>query len=339
MGDGTRVLIALSKSEYATFLPEPLLAEVRRMAPEHRIVVTDTVEPDEYVRTVLEFQPEVILSAWDAPPLREDLAGHMLPFLKYYCYLCGSVRSRVPRSYIDAGVLVTNWGDSIGPSVAEAALLLVLSALRQSTHWTLRMHVDKGWVDEAEEYDEGLFGKRLGLHGFGVIARTFADIVQPFGTALKAFSPSVPDEVFEACGVSRTESLETLFATSDVLVELAPNKPEYFHIVTEELLRLLPPRGVFVNVGRGSVVDEDALIRVAAEGKLRVGLDVYETEPLPADSPLRGMRNVTLLPHVGGPTADRKVDCGEFAVRNVQRYLSGEPLQNLITSAVYDRIT
>jgi phosphoglycerate dehydrogenase-like enzyme len=105
------------------------------------------------------------------------------------------------------------------------------------------------------------------------------------------------------------------------------------------LLRLIPEGGVFVNVGRGLVVDEAAMARVAAEGRLQVALDVYEQEPLPAESRLRGMPNVTLLPHLGGPTRDRRRDSGALALKNLRAFLRGEALESLVTLEVYDRAT
>ena len=112
---------------------------------------------------------------------------------------------------------------------------------------------------------------------------------------------------------------------------------ENYHIVKERHLRLIPEGGVFVNVGRGSVVDEAALARVAREGRLQIALDVFEQEPLPTDSPLRGLPNVTLLPHLGGPTRDRRRDSGALALKNLRAYLHGEPLEAVVTLDVYDR--
>ncbi len=86
-------------------------------------------------------------------------------------------------------------------------------------------------------------------------------------------------------------------------------------------------------------MDEAALARVAAEGHIEVALDVYEVEPLPTDSPLRGLPNVTLLPHLGGPTKDRRRDSGALCCNNLQRYLAGRPLEAEITLDIYDRTT
>ena len=134
-------------------------------------------------------------------------------------------------------------------------------------------------------------------------------------------------------------TLEELFKCSQVLVDLAALTPANHGIVDERLLRMLPVDAVFVNIGRGAVVDEQALIRIAREGKLQIALDVFENEPLAADSPFRDHPNILSLPHLGGPTTDRISDAGALAVANVCRFLKSEPLVSEITSEIFKRIT
>ena len=109
------------------------------------------------------------------------------------------------------------------------------------------------------------------------------------------------------------------------------------HIDTEKLLRSIPAGSVFVNAGRGATVGDETLVRVAHEGQLQIALNVYEREPLPAQSPLRGLPNVILSPHLGGPTVDRRRDAGQFAVGNLERYLQGVPLAAESTLDIYDQ--
>jgi phosphoglycerate dehydrogenase-like enzyme len=94
---------------------------------------------------------------------------------------------------------------------------------------------------------------------------------------------------------------------------------------------------VFVNVGRGGVVDETALLRVAEEGRISIGLDVYEIEPLPGDSGFRALPAVSLTPHIAGPTIDRYPDAGAFAVKNLRAHVEGRPLEALVTPEIYDQ--
>ena len=86
-------------------------------------------------------------------------------------------------------------------------------------------------------------------------------------------------------------------------------------------------------------MDEEALVRVAREGLIHVGLDVFATEPLPADSGLRGLPNVVLLPHLAGPTLDRRRDAGAQTLRNLRAYSADRPLDAVITPEIYDSLT
>ena len=140
-------------------------------------------------------------------------------------------------------------------------------------------------------------------------------------------------------GVKMVSSPEELFSENDILVEAAALTPQTYRSVNEKLLRSIRPGGVFVNIGRGAVVDEEALVRVAAESRIHVALDVYDVEPLPVESPLRGMPNVTLLPHIAGPTKDRRRDCGAFALENLSCFLNHKTLKSELTLDLYDSIT
>ena len=177
---------------------------------------------------------------------------------------------------------------------------------------------------------------RATIHGFGPVARELVALLKPWGCPITVFAPDATADLAHAHGVERAASLEALFSENQIIVELAPLIPATTGIVSEKILRLIRPGGVFVNVGRGAVVDEAALIRVAREGKIAIGVDVYTEEPLPADSGLRALPNVNLTPHIAGPTIDRYADAGAFAVKNLRAYVEDRPLEAVITPEVYD---
>jgi phosphoglycerate dehydrogenase-like enzyme len=335
----TNALIVLTPKEKDDFFPSPYEDQLRELLPDANWVEAPLGDPAEFLTVLEAVRPEILVGAWETPglPVEELQNGH-LP-VRYLCYLAGSVRNLVSRDLIDNGLTVTNWGNAISDTVAECALLLILSCMRRSTDWAIAMHNEGKWKSGRHPDTQSLFGRRIGLHGLGAIGQDLVRLLRPFHVDIEAYSPSVPDSVFEHLGVTRVNSLEELFSRSEVLVDLAAAKPENFHVVDEAMLRRLPDGATFVNVGRGMVVDEDALARVAREGNLQIGLDVYETEPLPPDSPLRGLRNVNLLPHLGGPTRDRRIECGKLAIRNIRHYLDRAPLENLVTTEVYDRAT
>jgi phosphoglycerate dehydrogenase-like enzyme len=327
-------MVMMTEQEKIEFIPPDLEARLRKFVPD-LVWVEAPVSEQEWNILLREHRPEVLLCAWETPPLPPQCTEH----LKYVCYLCGSIRKLVARDLIEQGLQVTNWGSVISNTVAECTLLLILAALRRVGNWSVAMRTKGEWKTGRHPDTLSLFGRRVGLHGLGAISRELVRLLQPFDVQLSAFSPSVSDETFEQLNVRRSETLEDLFSTADVLVELAPGKPANHHIVGDALLQLLPENAVFVNLGRGMVVDEDALVRASQQRGLHIALDVYETEPLPVDSPLRSLDNITLLPHLGGPTPDRRRDCGELALQNLENYLKSQPLANLIDLNTYDRAT
>jgi phosphoglycerate dehydrogenase-like enzyme len=334
-----KILAALTPREWDDFLPGESGEWLRAQPGFVSVDTGNGLSAQEWEACLREHRPEILVSCWSTPTLPASLQGNGEFPVKYLCYLAGSVRRIVPRSLIENGLIVTNWGDAISPTVAECALFLTLSALRGGSHWAVEMHQPRQTWKTPESRNLSLIGRRVGLHGFGAIARALVPMLRPFRVSISAYSPSVPDEVFARHEVQRAQSLDDLFYGSDVVIELAPNTPANHHIVNERLLRLLPEHGVFVNVGRGAVVDEAALARVAAEGKIHVALDVYEKEPLPADSPLRALPDVTLLPHLGGPTHDRRCDAGSEGIQNIRAYLDGGKMTSVVDLASFDRAT
>jgi len=328
------ILAAVTPGEMSDFLPEPLLTAVREIAPMFTHLDTTDLTIGKFHEALAALNPEVLVACWKTPALPAALP----PALRYVAYLSGSIRQLISRAHVEQGLLVTNWGGSISRVVAEGALLHILSCLRRSRQWMQVMHHEGGWKGK-DRADKSLFGRRVGIHGFGNVARELVALLRPFGCAISAFAPDVGAAVETAWQVKSAASLEALFSGNDIVVELAPLIPETTGIVDERLLRLIPHGGVFVNVGRGAVVEAAALVSVARDGNVLFGLDVFDGEPLPADSPLRSMRNVALTPHVAGPTRDRFRDAGEFMLGNLRAYRDDLSMQALFTPEGYDRVT
>ena len=334
-----RICVALDEWEAKTFLPADLKEELKSISGEYsEICPADLDGADAWAEWLEAKRPDILVSAWMTPALPEDIQTRV-PELKYACHLAGSVKNLVNERHLENGLLVTNWGNSVSRTIAESALMMAIGALRRVSHWSVEMHLKNGWKVRERMETGSLFCRKVGLHGFGAISRELVKLLEPFNVEITTYSPSVPDSLLEEFGVKRADSLEDLFSGHDVIVELAALTPRNKGIVTEELLRSIPAGGVFVNVGRGAVVDEEALARVAADGHIQVAVDVYTVEPLPEDSPLRGMTNVLLLPHLGGPTADRRRDATQLGIENIGRYLRGEELESQVTVEVFKRST
>ncbi len=328
------VVLSISDQNHYDFIApnlgsDTLSFQLERHNPEHGI--------DSLLETINRVNARVLITGWSSLALPPDLAERA-PGLEYVCHLCGEIGHLVPISLIEKGLIVTNWGDSIASIVAEHCLLQVLAALRNMAHHQISMHIRKKWKEERYIPDT-LFGKRIGIHGFGRIAQSFVDLVRPFGCSSSAYSPNVPAKVFYAHDVRRIHSLEELYENNNVIVCLASLTPRTFGCVGEKLLRLIPEGGVFVNAGRGEVVDEEALVKVARRGRIGFALDVFALEPLPENSPLRGCENIVLTPHIGGPTPGTRYIAGLHALRNVDKYFRGEKLNGIIDVERYSKMS
>ena len=328
------LLAVLTPDELREFLPEPLLAQVRGLATHFRLIDPTSVTAATFAIELATISPDVILGCWKTPTLPEKLP----PRLRYVCYITGSVKRLISRSHLERGLLVTNWGGSISRTVAEAALFHILACLRNGSHWAVEMHRPgtMAWKNGLTDA-RSLFCRPVGIHGFGPVARELVGLLKPWNCPITALAPDLTAELAHAYRIERAASLEALFSENEIIVELAPLIASTTGVITEGLLRRIRPGGVFVNVGRGAVVDEAALLRVAQEGRISIGLDVYSVEPLPADSGFRALPNVSLTPHIGGPTIDRYPDAGEFAVKNLRAHAEGRPLEAVITPEIYDQ--
>ncbi len=289
------------------------------------------------VEQINAYRAEVLLTCWGSMTLPEIFLKDC-PTIRYLCHLTGELRWLLPRSLIQNGLLVTNWGSVISDNVAEGALFLVLACCRRAANAVMTMHVRHDW-DLSAEPPVSLLDRHVGIHGFGNIAQQLALLLKPFRCSISAYSPPVPDVIFEAFATKRETSLENLYEHNDVIVELEALTNHTEGLVGKNLLNRIRPGGVFVNAGRGKVVCERDLEEVASRGLIFIGLDVFSQEPLPPDSPLRGLENVFLTPHFAGPTPDRIPLCGKHALANILAYHQGSPLNSVIGLCEYDRMT
>jgi len=187
-------------------------------------------------------------------------------------------------------------------------------------------------------------GKTACIVGYGQVGRTVGRYLEAIGVAVYgcdsgglAAVPAAARTTAEVTGAGirapRTGlagALEALLPATDYLILAAPGTPANQHLLDERRLSLLPERALLVNIGRGSLVDEAALARRLAAGELAAAaLDVFEEEPLPADSPLWNMANVLINPHSASTSHRENERITDIFCDNLQRYLTGQPLRNV----------
>lgn len=290
----------------------------------------------DYADALRDAEAHILVTGWGSPKLTAKVYAEN-PQLEYMCHLAGTVRAYIDPDIIDRGLLVSNWGTVIARSVAEGALCMMLGCLRKITFYQMELHIRKGW--RGDRPSEGLFEQRVGLHGLGAIAQELVTLLKPFGCRVSAYSPHCPDSVFSRLDVRRADSLEELFSENRVISVHASKTDANFHVINKHILSLLEDGGVLVNTARGAVIDTEALTAELRTGRIEAALDVFEEEPLAEDSPLRGLENCMLMPHMGGPTPDRQVDMGRLGVKNIENYIQGNEVVYRVTRERFDLIT
>lgn len=230
---------------------------------------------------------------------------------------------------VDTEVIVTTAGGVFSGPLAEFALLAMLSHAKDYE----RLRRDKRERRWNERHVRTLAGKTLCVVGMGSIGRAVAERARPFGMRVVGVKRTVreddvawrhADELYE------TRDLRSALDGADYVVVTLPHTPETERLLDAGAIGAMKPGAYFVNVGRGKVVDEAALVGALESGRLSgAALDVFETEPLPRESPLWEMENVIVSPHstdnVPGLTDRLLVDLFR---ENLGRYLAGEPMIN-----------
>jgi phosphoglycerate dehydrogenase-like enzyme len=287
-------------------------------------------DPDE----IREFLPraEIILSSGltgKAVSLRDlwPLAKNV----KWVHSLSAGVENLLFPALIESPVPVTNARGVFKRSLAEFSILGILYFYKQVSRLMENKRAHK-W----EPFDiDWLPDRIMGVVGFGEIGRECAMLAKSLGFKIyalrrrpeKSESDPLVDKTFGA------GDLHSMLAEIDVLVCSAPNTPETHHMIGAEAFQAMKPSAIVINVGRGPVIDEAALIRALWEKQIAAAaLDVFENEPLPPDHPFWDMPNVLISPHSADHTRDP--DWLDLAVRrfveNFHRYQNGEPLEPLV---------
>ncbi len=273
---------------------------------------------------------DVLLGAWGSLRLPEALAAEP-GRVRYLCCVTGGVRGFVSLAHLEAGIPVSNWGDTSAFPIAEGTLCLLLATLKGLPANIVSVR-SGGGPDTPMRTGGSLRGLNVGLYGFGAIGRKFAELLRPFECTIRVYDPfagDFPDDV------TPVDSLDALFRSSEAVSIHAGLTEATRGTVTAELLALLPRHGILINTARGDIVDQAALFRELESGRLRAGLDVLaEPEQLPADHPARQWPNLIWTGHDierGWPTdgePPRHLHAmHEVCLDNLQRFRDGRPLR------------
>lgn len=221
----------------------------------------------------------------------------------------------------ERGIVVTNTPGVLDDDVADLTIALLLATIRELPRAERYLRAGK-WPSGAFPLTATLRDRTIGIVGMGRIGKAIARRLVGFGRPIAYHSRRAAHDVpYRHYG----ELLE-MAREVDVLIAIVPGGAETQHMINEEVLAALGPTGILINVARGSVVDEEALIRALANGTIAAaGLDVYEHEPNVPDA-LIAMENVVLLPHVASATHLTRRAMGQLVVDNLIAWSEGRPV-------------
>lgn len=221
------------------------------------------------------------------------------------------------------GIVVTRATGSNTRAVAEHTIAMVVALAKHLR--PLGVAIAAGQWRDPQARVRDLAGLRLGLLGFGGIARAVAPMAQALGMQVTAFAPRLLQG--SESGIAIAPDLPALLAGSDALSIHLPLTPATRHLIGRHALALMPPGGFVINTARGGIVDEVALAEALASGHLEgAALDVFEDEPPAPDHPLRNHPRVIVTPHVSGVTNASLIEMGVMAAECIAWALTGQPL-------------
>jgi phosphoglycerate dehydrogenase-like enzyme len=229
---------------------------------------------------------------------------------------------------VESQVLLSNGRGVFSASLGEFVLAAILYFAKDFRRM-IRNQTASVW----EPFDvQEIGGQTVGILGYGDIGRAVASRVHAMGMRVLATKRHVPgsmDPLVEH--FYKPEERREMIALSDYIVVTAPLTEQTRHMISDAEFAVMKPTGVVINVGRGPVIDESALLRALAAKRIKgAGLDVFEHEPLPAGHLLYKLDNVLLSPHCADHTADWQDQAMRFFLEQYRRFEKGEPLKNIV---------
>lgn len=228
---------------------------------------------------------------------------------------------------------ITNASGAFGTIISEYVIGAIIALYRSFPDY-YRNQQQHLWMES--DSSDTIYGKTVLILGTGDIGTRLAHRLKAFGTHIIGLrrnpkASAIPD-FDEIHGLSQ---LDDMLKKADIVVGCLPNTSETSGLLDEQQLRLMKKDALLINVGRGSLIKNDALVQVLKAGHLKgVALDVSEIEPLPEDSPLWDMPNVFITPHIAGPSfggnSDVENTIWNICMQNLERFLNGETLEHVV---------
>ncbi len=277
---------------------------------------------------------EVVITGWGSPSFTDEVLA-AADRLRLIAHSAGTIKRLLPPAVFTAGHRVTHAAAAMEIPVAETTLLLILLSLRRF-HQVDRAFKQAGWqAAQALPMGSELAGKRVGVIGAGHTGRAVLKLLRAFSAEIWLYDPYISAAAAQALGARKVD-LEALLRACPVVTLQAPATAETYRMLGARQFGWLMDGAVFINTARAHLIDEEALISELQTGRISAALDVFEREPLPADSPLRQLENVILTPHIASKTPQARQRQGDIIVSEIASFLHSGVLQQEVTLAMLD---
>ena len=320
-----RIAVAVVSATQAWVMPRQFIDELRREFPHHTFI--DAPDRDHL--------PDALIDA-DAA-FASALPANLVPSLTRLRWVqvpAAGVGHILSPEVIASPIVLTSARGVRARAIAEHVIGVTIALARQ-LHVALRRQAAHTWaLDELETSGRisTLHGRNMGIVGLGSIGTEVARLASAIGMGVQGIRrrPNAPVPPF-VDRVLPPEQLTTLLSDSDVVVLAAPLTRDTEQLIDARALASFKPGALLVNIGRGGLVDDRALVTALDSGALGgAALDVFTTEPLPADSPYWDLPNVIVTPHVSGAMADYWTPLVRLFAENIRRFERGDALLNVV---------
>jgi len=277
----------------------------------------DAPMPQDEMEAALDTAAAVIFGTWSYGPDAIPAAG---PNLRFVFEVAGS-HAHTDLNYracLQRGIAVGGCAPAFGPAVAEMGLALALSAARLVNEGDADFRAgEEKWVHEGTVGAVTTWGKTIGFVGAGGLSVPLQEMLTPFRTRFVAFDPWLTDEDLRGRGIEPM-GLAELFSESDFIYVLAAPSPDNYQLIDRELMELLRPHQTMIVLSRAHLVDFEAMTGLVLEGRFRVAIDVWPTEPFDAGHRIRRARNAVFSAHRAGAIPEALLEIGRMVVNDLE---------------------
>lgn len=255
------------------------------------------------------------------------------PRLKWLHLDAAGLESVAKPTFIDSKVVITGSAGRSAPALSEHIFFFMLNHAYQ-VRTVLKAQAAHEWGYPGQDNLKALNEQTLGIIGMGNTGRTLAPMAKAFGMRVIAYSRKAYDipGVDVMLSADRGDSIDSLYRESDYIAMCAALTDKTYHMIGEREIALMKPTAVICNVGRGKTIDEAALLKALRDGRLAgAGLDTFEVEPLPKDSPVWDAPNMMVTPHFTPPRPDKLGRSLDIMIENIELFLADQPLKNALT--------